>query len=217
VQVSALVAVLAVGAGDARLMDGLREANRKGRWATPFILKQFGKNPGDAVPHLVKDLREGNASSKIAAAWALGELGVHSRDAAPALQKAQNDPLAQVRVIALMALKQIGQDQFERDNPLFVEWQRAVQKQALAMATTQARIQQTLTDDGAGKRFEYGLKNPQIQRFYNDLAQLYVYRSLMKLQGNKDIDRVLSQAGPEAIPAIVGAVNAVAALSVGFT
>src|SRR5262245_28038760 len=213
VQAAAFRAAIAVGTGDPRLMKALREANHKGKWAVPFMLREFAKNPQAAVDHLIKKLEEKDAGQRLSAAWALGQIGLPARDAIPALEKALKDPLPQTRVLAFMALRQINKEVFEHNHPLIKEWNDAVERQLEMMVAHQRQMEQLL----AGKRFQMSLQNPQIKRFYDQLAQLHVYRSLTKSkQVPKDVDFLLSRAGAESLSSLVQEVNRIAGLDIGF-
>ena len=76
-------AVLAVGVDDPRLMMHVRKANKKGKWAVPFMLKKFAKNPQEAVKHLTKKLEGKDSGQRMNAAWALGQIGLPAKDAVP--------------------------------------------------------------------------------------------------------------------------------------
>ena len=209
VQQAAFSATLSVGAGDPRMVQALREANMKGKWATPFILKQFGKNPADAVAPLIKTLQGKDAGDRLGAAWALGQIGLPARDAVPALRKALNDPQPQLRMVAWNSLKQINQEVLEDESPFLREWNRAMEQQIQAAALLQGKLREN--------RFEISLKDPTTQRFYDNMTQLYVAASLAKnVRLQAEVYHVFLQAGPEAIPALVRGVNLIAKLRIGF-
>ena len=208
VQGAAFAASLSVGAGDPRLMPALREANRKGKWAAPFILKQFGNNPGDAVAPLIKTLQGKDPAERLGAAWALGQIGLPARDAIPELRKALNDPQPQMRIVAMNSIREINQEVFQDENPLLHEWNQELQRQIQAAALKQKRVQQ----------FQASLKDAEAQRFYANLTQLYFVAALLKnVRMQEQLEKLLLQGGPESIPALVHSVQAVADLNTGFT
>lgn len=214
VQTVAFRAALAVGADDPRLMKALRDANKKGKWAVPFMLKEFAKNPQDAVDHLIKKLEGKDSGQRLSAAWALGQIGLPAKDAVPALEKALKDPQPQARVVAFMALRQINKEVFEFDHPLVKEWNDAVERKLEMLVENQRQFEQMI----GGKRFQFSLQNAQVKRFYDQVVQLHVYRSLTKSKPlPKDTDRLLHFAGAEALTSLVQEVNKIAGLNVGFT
>jgi HEAT repeat protein len=210
VQVAALQAALAIGRGDPRLTDGLREANRKGKWATPFLLKQFGKNPADGVPHLVKTLQNGSRIERMGAAYALGQIGAPARNAVPALQRALQDRSPEMRAVAVASLALIKQGVFEENHPMIREWKDAVERQVEML--NEARQQTHNTS------FRAALQNIPAQRYYDSLAQVHIEVSLRKHNHRieKQIAAMLMQAGPEALPAMVKATNASVRFKLGF-
>jgi HEAT repeat protein len=213
VQVNAFQAATAIGLGDPRLMDALREANLRGKWATPFVLQQFGKNPADIVTALTKTLQAADPAHRLGAAWALGQMGLPAKDAIAPLQKALQDQNPQVRVAAWMALSQIRNDAIERTHPLLQEWRRSVDQQLEFL-----RKNQLTMADLRRLRFEQLMNNPHVQRHYDSLVQVHISQSLMRDKYMaKDLDKIFAQAGPEAIPSLVKAINLVASLNIGFT
>ncbi|MCI0683278.1 MAG: HEAT repeat domain-containing protein [Gemmataceae bacterium] len=217
VQVAAFQATVQVGVGDPKLMEALRLANQKGKWATPFILKQFGKNPGDAVQPLIKKLKEKDAMERMGAAWALGQIGAPARDAVAPLQKILKDPLPQARVVAFNALKQIDQELILDQNPLLREWHEALERQIDGMRLVQVKFQNSVALDSRKDHFKIALRNPHIQMHYDQLTQIYVAMAVNGNPRNPQLERLFDHAGPEAIPALVKAVNMVANLNFGFT
>jgi len=216
VQVAAFQAAVQVGVGDPRLMEALRIANQKGKWATPFILKQFGKNPGDAVQPLIKKLKTREGMEQIGAAWALGQIGLQARDAVPELQKLLKEAPPQLRMMALLALKQIDQEIRIDENPILREWNLALEKRVDAMNQFQLKHAR-LAPEKRLTPFQMSLQNPQVQQHYGGLAQMYVSMSVTRGPRVPALERLFDGAGPEAIPALVQAVNMVASLNFGFT
>ena len=213
VQTTAFRAAIAVGTGDPRLMKALREANNKGKWAVPFMLREFAMNPQGAVDHLIKKLEGKDSGLRLSAAWALGQIGLPARDAVPALEKTLKDSQPQTRVVAFMALRQIKKEAFEQDHPLVKEWNDAVERQLEMLAENQRQFDQMF----GAKRFQVSLQNAQVKRFYDQLVQLHVYRSLTKSKPvAKDVDFLLSRAGAEALTSLVQEVNKIAGLNIGF-
>src|SRR5205085_5616449 len=98
VQQQVLRAIVRNGSKDMPgLLKALGEINDVGRWATPYILKQFGPKARDAVPHLVKHLGDPDMGKRLSAAIALGEIGADALEAMPTLVKATQDPTPTVR------------------------------------------------------------------------------------------------------------------------
>lgn len=113
VQMIAFQATVAVGQDDRRvLLDGLRSANAKGRWATPFVLGT-GLSGKQAVPGLIKNLADKDVGTRVAAALALGRIGKDAEPAIPALLAARKDVNKQVHAAAQQALAQIDQNNRE--------------------------------------------------------------------------------------------------------
>jgi HEAT repeat protein len=220
VQVAALQSALALGAGDPRLMAALREANRTGKWATPFILKQFGKNPGDAVPQLIKTLQNKDPSNRMAAAYALGQIGLPARSAVPALQKmlqkAYQDRQSEMHMTVLTALRQINNDVVEENNPGLREFKRAIEAQAESLRNAQIAGLFGGDPDKRINAFQIALRNKRAVSYYDSVLQMYVAISLNKV-ANKQLEKMVDSAGLEAIPALVNTVNRTANMSLGFS
>ena len=107
VQMQSFAATIAVGQADNRaLLDGLKGANAKGRWATPFVLAN-GLSGKAAVPRLLKDLEGKDIGKRVSAALSLGRIGVDAEPAIPALTRMAKEENKQVRGAAQQALAEM--------------------------------------------------------------------------------------------------------------
>ena len=235
VQQQTFQAITLIGSKDMPgLLKALREINDVSRWATPYLLRQFGPKAKDAVPHLITQLGDRDPGNRLVAALALGEIGADARGAAAALLKALEDPSAEVRVGAAAALARLDPTR------------EALAKEQFALAFTKAEqsldtARQTLQSSGllrdpASDALLFqpvnwqALMNPAVQAQYNQIVNLLLLRSAYRpaspmffkgfQQNNQSqlragIDQVLSQFGPEAVPAIVRGINLAAIYNLG--
>ena len=89
-------------------LKAVREVDKEGRWATPYLLGQFGPQAEDAVKPLIQLLRDPDPGKRLASALALGKLGLLSDQSVPALLKAIDDPIPQVRIAAGLSLSNLA-------------------------------------------------------------------------------------------------------------
>jgi HEAT repeat protein len=110
VQSKAFTAILAIGSNeDVRLLGKLSSINQSQRWTGPYLLKQFGPRPNDAVKPLLRLLQDADATNRLGATLALAKLAPVSKTVvAGGLKKAQKDLNAAVQAAATVALAVTG-------------------------------------------------------------------------------------------------------------
>jgi HEAT repeat protein len=109
VQRSLLQAITLVGSRDLPgFIKAVREVDRDGKWATPFVLPQFGPRPEDAVQPLIKLLGDPEPRNRMSAALALGKIGLLSEKSVPALAGALEDASLAVRMAAAASLAKLA-------------------------------------------------------------------------------------------------------------
>src|SRR5207249_4124300 len=96
---SAVTLVNLAADGAPGLLEKVREADRKGRWAVPLSRARFGAVPPEAVLKWAKQLEDKDPQARLRAAVALGQLAPRSAAAAEALGKALRDEEVQVRLV----------------------------------------------------------------------------------------------------------------------
>jgi HEAT repeat protein len=241
VQKQVLGAILRIGSKDMPgLLKALEEINDVGRWATPYILKQFGPKARDAVPHLIKHLSDPDMGNRLSAAISLGEIGADASEAVPALVKAMQDPIPTVRLAAAMALVKVDPS---RKAALEQKARQALDQteQALQAAAERLRAAQSLLPEAADPNpvstapcrpvNRQALTDPAIQQQFDKIIQMFTlaasgrlgcdeeksFGSPDRIPGwRKDIKDLLDRLGPEAVPALVRALNRMARYQVGF-
>jgi len=223
VQVESFRAVLSVGANEPKkLLEVLAQADEKGNWAAPFVLGQFGPEGKDAVPHLLKAVHGKDPMLRLGAVWALGNIGGAAHEAGPPLTKLmrqERDP--QIRLLAAQALHRIAKDKNQQDAQKFIEWQQAAEQpwrksdRAIPLANMSIAEKRRLG-------FQIALKNPEVQRHYDELAQAHIYLSLRQFPAGKaePLKRALAEqldkAGPEALPSLLRAFHSAIDYNLGF-
>ncbi|MCI0465292.1 MAG: HEAT repeat domain-containing protein [Gemmataceae bacterium] len=231
-QQAAFQALTVIGSDDvAGFMAVLREANDAGRWATPYILKQFGPKAADAVPYLVKSLADREEGKRLAATLALGEIGTVAQSAAPALTKLLQDASPRVRLAAASTLARIDPRREELAEKQF-HLALAQADKALSPLADRLRKNRLLLDPNQGARVtpKFGLVNRQaltdqtVQRYFGEIVMLHVSLSAIKpgRGGQAPIDLrvqvgdLLSRLPPEAVPALIQGINLSYTYGLGF-
>jgi HEAT repeat protein len=226
VQKQVLRAIVRIGSKDMpNLLKALEEINGVARWATPYILKQFGPKAKDAVPHLVKHLSDPDMGKRLSAALSLGEIGADAGEAMPALLKATQDPIPTVRVAAAMSLVRVDP---RRKAALEQKAQQAIgqTEKALHAAANRLRLTQSLLTDGLPRVRRpvnrLALTNPAIQQQFDTIVQMWVLASAFRSTDDcqfgwqKAVGNMIDQFGPEGVPALVHGLNLAAIYQIGF-
>src|SRR5262249_27981004 len=93
VQTKAFTAIVAIGShADSPLLNKLSSINQSQRWAGPYLLKQYGPRPNDAIKPLVRLLKDADATNRLGATLALAKLApVAKTVVAGGLKKARTD------------------------------------------------------------------------------------------------------------------------------
>lgn len=231
VQLQTFQAITLVGSKDpASLQKALKEINDNTRWATPFILKQFGPRAKDAVPHLIKALSHKDSGTRLAAALALGEIGADAKAAVPGLMKILKDTSSSVRMGAAAALASIDPKQEAQGKHQFV---LALAQAEKALITAMEPQKKGLSVQEAAARGlirpidRRALVDPVVQAQYNQVIDLHLFvssyqrasryfRDLRQTQLSTELTRVINQFGPESSPALVRGINLAAIYDLGF-
>jgi HEAT repeat protein len=223
VQVESFRAVLALGAAQPKkLLQALAQANEQGNWATPFVLAQFGPEGKDAVPHLIKAVQAKDPTLRLGAVWALGNIGAPAYEAAPALTKLlrqERDP--QVRLLAAESLQRIGKDKQREEVRKFLQSQQAL-AQPWRKSVRPAPLADLTVAEKKRVGFQIALKSPEVQRYYDELAQAHIYLSLAQVPGavahpaRRQLAELLDDAGPEALPSLMRAFHGAISYNLGF-
>jgi HEAT repeat protein len=237
-QIQTFQTITLVGSKDPpSLQKALKEINDTTRWATPFVLRQFGPKPKAAVPHLIKALGDKEAGTRLAATLALGEIGDEARVSASALAKVLQDPSPNVRVAAAAALASVDPKQDALAKQHFALALANAQK-AMILAQAQfqkqaAQLKKLVAAGGLVRPINrQALSDPMIQGFYSQVIDqkimLSAYRPVSKTHFRDlkefeitrlttEVDRVINyDFGPEAIPALVRGINLAAIYNLGF-
>jgi HEAT repeat protein len=233
VQQQVVQAISRIGSKDMPgLLKALREINDVGRWATPFILTQFGPRAKDAVPHLIKTLGDQDPGRRLSAAVALGEIGAEAQEAIPALVKALEDPSPVVRGGAAVALRKLDpRRKAAAEQRLALAFEQ-IDKE-LQASVTQLRQRRSLLVDalqqprGLRPVNRMALTNPLIQQHYNSIVDAHMFFTTcttdaigpsMFYNPDKRLKDTswISSFGPEAVPALVRGINLASIYRIGF-
>jgi hypothetical protein len=191
-----------------------------------LILRQYGPVPADAIAALIKELDHKDARVRAKAVLVLGQFGTSARPAVPALTRALKDADEQVRLLAALTLARIERKPLDDLEAV----QNAVRQQGLALKDA---LQQrpVLAGQPVGQAIALGLPhliliqamgNPRLQMAYRHFFQLFI--SVVVAQQfdprmtplRQVFDQQMDLFGPEAIPALIDAINLVASHRVGF-
>jgi HEAT repeat protein len=231
-QRQAFVALRRIGSADVPgLLQKLREINGKGRWATPFVLKQFGPKAKDAVPHLVKTLGDPEVGMRLGAVFALGEIGPEAQAAIPALGKILDDPSPVVRAAVTVALPRLDPrrqaaaekkftDAFTQTEAAFTAAQGRLHTDRLFMDAAFAQPGRPLN--------RLAFADPLTQARYSAVINIFTLVSkcgdsglgldlLRREKMKADTARLIARFGPEAVPALVSGLNQVGTFNTGFS
>jgi hypothetical protein len=196
------------------MFEKIKEADRKGRWATPFILDKFGPQGQEAVAALIKDLRDKDAKVRAQAATGLAALGVRAKAAVNALNKAFEDEDDVVRMSAALALTQIdtarGRDKLLRQR-LLGEPPGPHEKGLTWRLLPPEVVHKAMTDRNVQTRYLRFFK------YYVFVVLTTDHRPGEDLaQWRANVDRQLETLGPEAVPALVSEINLIVWWRLGF-
>jgi HEAT repeat protein len=223
-QLQAFAAILLISSDDPDKMAALlRQVTQTTRWATPYLLAQFGPRAKDAVKPLITLLEDPDAGVRMSAALALGHLGpVTAAEAIDALKKCLQDPAPPVRMSAAIALGRVDDRQREaairamENTPLVVE---------KVYRASQARL--ALLNRGRPGFNPAALKDPVLQAQYEFIVNTFIASMLIDPTCKGECMRVtpvqtavrdvVARLGPEAVPAMVRGFNLSARYNLGFT
>jgi HEAT repeat protein len=185
------------------LMDKIREADRKGGWAEPLILRQFGPLPDDTVRGLAKHLADPDPAIRSRVAMALGQIGARAQAAIPPLVEAARDDNLQVRLSAALALASIRRERLDAKNDDLARLFNLPPRPPLR-----------------GPDLIRALTDPRVQGPLDAFLTGFVLLKALRVPTPLDLDtqlyKGLKQMGPEAIPPLIRAVNAAAYYRLGF-
>ncbi|HYT87396.1 MAG TPA: HEAT repeat domain-containing protein [Gemmataceae bacterium] len=222
-QLQAYSAIMLISIDDPdKLAAILRDVTQRMRWATPYLLRQFGPKAQHAVKPLIKLLENRDPNVRLAAAVALGHLEpTAAAEAVPALTKCLKDPVWPVRTSAAVALAAV--DENRRDDAM-----RAL-GQALAKVEEVYRASQVrLAFLSGGSPFlnPATLTDPVLQAQYDHIVGLFIVAMTMYPCNKQECENLtpiqqsvretLGKLGPEATPALIRGLNYVARYNIGF-
>ncbi len=214
------------------LANTLREVSLQTRWATPYLLPQFGPRAKDAVQPLIKLLEDPDLNVRVTSAIALGNLGSPTAaEAVPALIKCLNDPEPPVRMSAAAALAAMDPPNLQQAgmSPRRSEAFTALEKAAFQVEQVYIASQNRLAQLTGGRPLlnPAALSDPVLQGQYNYIVNTFIvalnFYPYNKGECSKLIPiqqaarSVLMKLGPEATPALVRGLNYVGRYNIGFT
>lgn len=206
VQIQAALALVGMASqGVPGLLEKIRVADRKGRWAEPVILKQFGKTAAENVKVLTGKLQDKNPNVRADAVMALTVFGSAARPAVPTLTRMLQDENGSLRLMAAVVLLRIDPKN----------------KQALKIANAGRGV--ILAIQPAAQRqhqLKAALEDPLLQAQFDRIIHLFisVKSSPCRLAENmmKPMDDLIYSLPSEAVPALVRGLNLVATFQAGF-
>jgi HEAT repeat protein len=219
VQVQAANTLVGLAAlGVPGLFEKIKEADRKGRWSLPFILEKFGPRGQDAVASLLKDLRDKDPKVRAQAATGLAALGAQAKAAIAALNKALEDEDADVRTAAALALTQIDAQWMQQKNNR-ERLDRLLGKElplphapGLSWRELPPEVVHKIMDDPKAQarflRLFKGYVGVVIATDHQIREDFKAWRAQADLQ--------LDSVGPEAVLALIAAINEVVRWRLGF-
>lgn len=222
-QVQAYSAILRISIDDPdQLAAVLREVTQKTRWATPYVLAQFGPKAQHAVKPLIKLLEDRDPNVRLTAAVALGHLGPKTAaEAVPALTQCLRDPVPAVRTSAAVALAEL--DDNRRDAAIEALKKALAQLDEMYLAS-QARL--ALLSGGSPFLNPAALTDPVLQAQYDRIVGLFIVAMTMRPCKKTECDNLnpiqeavratLARLGPAATPALVRGLNYVGRYNIGF-
>jgi HEAT repeat protein len=193
--------VILSGEGIPGLLEKVRAADRKGRWAEPLIQNQFG-GAHEAVEKLLVQLKDRDATLRAQAAVALGELGHMAKAAINALTDALKDEDRLVRASAAVALAKIrGKQLAALEDGMVADIRAAIRVPRRDPAQVRA-----------------ALNNPAVQVPIRRFLQLFILATTGRCEGKalEGLSVTVAQLGPEAILALADAVVVVNRYNIGF-
>ncbi len=176
---------------------------------------------------MIRELDHKEPRVRAKAVLVLGQFGTAARPAVPALTRALKDNDEQVRLLAALSLARIERKPLDTLEAV----ENAVRQQGLALKEAFQQQMPLLAGQPAGQAIAFELPhlilvqammNPRLQLAYRHFFQLYI--SVVVSQQfdprmtplRQVFDQQMSLLGPEAIPALIDAINLVASHRVGF-
>jgi HEAT repeat protein len=230
-QQRALQAIMVVGRDDLpAVLKELRAIDRRGQWATPYVLSQFGPTAKDAVAPLTEALEDKDAATRLGAALALGRIGPDAKEAIPALEKLVKDPNAQVAAAARLALASVDRDPAKEQALAdaaelalrqIQETRRLLEAKGLAVKELKDALAQAPRPVDRKLLFD-----PHVQAQFDSVVFGFTFAimAVTKKGGcpaaaglEKEAQRVMDALPPEAAPSLVRALNLVGRYRLGFT
>jgi HEAT repeat protein len=208
VQIQAALALVSMAAqGMPGLLEKIREADRKGHWAEPVILKQFGKTTSENIKVLADRLQDKNPTVRAQASMALTVFGLAARPAAPALSKLLHDENESIRYMAAVVLLRL--DPSNKD-ALKVASNTAGVVPALQIALQEQRQHQ----------LDVSLEDPVLQAQFDRVIHLFILGKVSPCPITEQLmgptDKLIDALPPEAVPALVRGLNLIANFQLGF-
>jgi HEAT repeat protein len=193
--------VLLTSAGVPGLLQKIREADRKGRWAVPVAVAQVVDKVKKDFMALVKDLRDKDPQVRTRAAITLGELGPKAQPALPALLKLLDEDDPQLRLTAALVIARIERQKAERT--------RVAQKMLRDFLKPLMVVPPPLK----AQQVRMAMNNPELQSVFHQIVMTYIANHTGTGGGD---DQMFDTLGPEAVPALVDGINFVAFNRIGF-
>lgn len=206
VQIQAALALVGMASqGVPGLLEKIRVADRKGCWAEPVILKQFGKTAAENIKVLAGKLQDKNPNVRANAVMALTVFGSAARPAVPALTKSLQDENELIRLMAALVLLRI-----DPGNKQALEIANAARGVIPAIPPAAQRQQQ----------LDAALENPVLQAQFDRIIHLFISMKASPCQVAErmmqPMDDLINSLPSEAVPALVRGLNLVATFQAGF-
>jgi HEAT repeat protein len=223
-QLQAYSAILLISIDDPATMAAiLREVNQKARWATPYLLAQFGPKPEHAVKPLMLQLQDPDPNVRAAAALALGQLEpATAPEAIPALFKLLKDPVPPVRLCAAVALSRLDEKQRKATFDAI-----AAAPPMVLQAYQASQVRLAVLNGNAPVLNPAALTDPILQSQYDFIVNTFIASMLVKPSCKAECELVnptltalqnaVNKLGPAAVPALVRGFNLAARYNLGFT
>jgi HEAT repeat protein len=224
-QLQAFAALLQIAGDDAEALgETLREVTLRTRWATPYLLPQFGPRARDAVKPLIQQLEDPDPNVRVTAAVALGNLGSPTAaEAVLPLTRSLKDPAPAVRVSAAAALAALN-PLANRRTAALEALEQAVFQIEKVYAASLVRLEQL--NGNSPYLNPAALTDPVLQGQYNYIVNTFIVvmnfypgegKCAKFLPIQRAAHQTLTKLGPEATPALVRGLNYVGRYRIGFT
>lgn len=206
VQIQVALALVGMASqGIPGLLEKIRVADRKGHWAEPVILKQFGKTTVENVKVLAGKLQDKNPKVRAKAVMALTVFGSAARPAVPALSKTLQDENDWIRLMAAVVLLRLD----------------PMHKEALKVANTALGLIPAMQPAAQRRRqLEAAMNDPVLQAQFDRIIHLFIILATSPCRVQEammsTMDNLIDSLPPEAVPALVRGLNLIATFQIGF-